>query len=101
MEIWRIAIDPGDYLVHRESARHADNVVAILDNGDPATKVDLLLLGDGYTAGEHDVFLAKARELTDTLFSTSPFKERKSDFNVWALAPPSVESRVSRPSTNT
>ena len=101
VEIWRIAIDPDDYLVHRESARHADNVVAILDNGDPATKVDLLLLGDGYTAGEHDDFLAKARELTDSLFSTSPFKERKSDFNVWALAPPSVESGVSRPSTNT
>ncbi len=100
-EIWRIAIDPGDYLVHRESARYADNVVAILDNGDPASKVDLLLLGDGYTAGERDDFLAKARELTDILFSTSPFKERKSDFNVWALAPPSVESGVSRPSTNT
>ncbi len=101
VEMWRIAIDPDDYLVHRESARHAHNVVAIRDNGDPATKVDLLLLGDGYTAGEQDDFLAKARELTDTLFSTSPFKERKSDFNVWALAPPSVESGVSRPSTNT
>lgn len=101
VEIWRIAIDPDDYLVHRESARHADNVVAIRDNGDPATKVDLLLLGDGYTAGEQDDFLAKARELTDTLFSTSPFKERKNDFNVWALAPPSVESGVSRPSTKT
>jgi hypothetical protein len=101
VEIWRIAIDPGDYLIHRESARYANNVVAILDSGDPATKVDLLLLGDGYTAEEHDDFLAKARELTDILFSTSPFKERKSDFNVWALAPPSAESGVSRPSTNT
>ncbi len=101
VEIWRIAIDPGDYLIHRESARYANNVVAILDSGDPATKVDLLLLGDGYTAEEHDDFLAKARELTDILFSTSPFKERKSDFNVWALAPSSAESGVSRPSTNT
>lgn len=101
VEIWRFAIDPGDYLVHRESARHANDVVAILNNGDPATKVDLLLLGDGYTAEEHDDFLARARELTDILFSTSPFKERKSDFNVWALAPPSAESGVSRPSTNT
>lgn len=101
VEIWRIAIDPGDYLIHHESARYASNVVAILDNGDPATKVDLLLLGDGYTTGEHDDFLAKARELTDILFSTPPFKERKGDFNVWALAPPSAESGVSRPSTRT
>ena len=101
VEIWRIAIDPDDYLIHHESARYASNVVAILDNGDPATKIDLLLLGDGYTTGEHDDFLAKARELTDILFSTSPFKERKGDFNVWALAPPSAESGVSRPSTHT
>ena len=100
-EIWRIAIDPNDYMVHRESAAYADQVVAILDNGDPATKVDLLILGDGYTADEHDKFIARARELTDILFETSPFKERKHDFNVWALAPASAESGVSRPSTNT
>ena len=100
-EIWRLPIDPNDYMVHRESAAYADHVVAILDNGDPATKVDLLILGDGYTAEEHDKFIAKAREATDILFSTSPFRERKDDFNVWALAPASAESGVSRPSTNT
>ena len=100
-EVWRITLDPGDYLVHRESATHADDVVAIWKGGDPATSVDLLLLGDGYTAEEHDAFLAKARELTDVLFATTPFKERKQDFNIWALAPAAAESGVSRPSTNT
>ena len=100
-EIWRVPIDPNDYLVHRESAAYSDEVVAILDNGDPATKVDLLILGDGYTEDQHDRFLAKARELTDILFATSPFRERKDDFNVWALAPASAEPGVSRPSTNT
>jgi hypothetical protein len=100
-EIWRLPIDPNDYMVHRESAAYADRVVAILDNGDPATKVDLLILGDGYTEEEHDKFLASARELTDILFATSPFRERKEDFNVWALAPASAQSGVSRPSTKT
>ena len=100
-EIWRVPIDPNDYLVHRESAAYADQVVAILDNGDPATKVDLLILGDGYTEDQHDEFIAKARELADILFATSPFRERKDDFNVWALAPASAEPGVSRPSTNT
>ncbi len=99
VEIWRIAVDPGDYLVHEESAAWSDQVVAIENHGDPAVKVDLLLLGDGYTADEHDAFIAKARELTDALFATSPFKERRSDFNVWALAPASAVSGVSRPST--
>ena len=101
IEIWRARIDPNDYMVHRETAMYADEVVAILDNGNPAQKVDLLILGDGYTADEHDAFIAKARELADVLFATSPFKERKDDFNVWALAPAAAESGVSRPSTNT
>ncbi len=98
-EVWRARVDPGDYLVHRESAAFASQVVAIEQNGDPATKVDLLILGDGYTAEETDKFLARAREMTQTLFEASPFKERRSDFNVWALAPAAVESGVSRPST--
>jgi len=100
-EIWRHAIDPSDYMNHRESAMFADEVVAIHNSGDPAQKVDLLLLGDGYTAEEHDKFVAKAKELTKILFAASPFKERKDDFNVWAIAPASNESGVSRPFTNT
>jgi len=100
-EIWRIAIDPNDYMNHLESAVYADQVVAIHESGDPAGKVDLLILGDGYTAEEHDKFIARAQELTNILFETSPFKERKNDFNVWALAPATPDSGVSRPSTKT
>lgn len=100
-EVWRADIDPTDYMIHRESTMYSDQVVSIVHNGDPAQKVDLLLLGDGYTAEEQDEFIAKARELADALFAVSPFKERKEDFNVWALAPAAAESGVSRPSTNT
>ena len=100
-EVWRTTVDPSDYMNHHESAMYADQVIAIHNSGDPAQKVDLLLLGDGYTAEEQDDFIAKAQELTDALFAVSPFKERKDDFNVWALAPASAESGVSRPSTNT
>jgi len=98
-EVWRIELDPADVLVHRESAMYADQVVAIHESGDPANKVDLLLMGDGYTAEEHESFIAKAREMTEILFATSPFRERKDDFNVWAIAPPAAQSGVSRPST--
>ena len=101
VDIWRIGIDPNDYMVHQESAMFADQVVAIHESGDPAQKVDLLLLGDGYTADEQEAFIAKARELTDILFATPPFNERMNDFNIWALAPAAAESGVSRPSTNT
>lgn len=100
-EIWRIGIDPDDYLVHQESAAYAGQVVPIVNNGDPAGKVDLLILGDGYTATEHAAFVARATQLTEVLFSTSPFKERRNDFNVWAIAPATAMTGVSRPSTRT
>lgn len=97
-EIWRTPVDPNDYMNHHESAAYSDQVVAIHKSGDSSKKVDLLLLGDGYTAEEQDAFIAKAKELTEILFATSPFRERKDDFNVWALAPVARESGISRPS---
>ena len=87
--------------MHEETAAYGDQVIAIHSSGDPATKVDILLLGDGYMAAEHDAFVGKATELTDALFATWPFSERRDDFNVWALAPAARESGVSRPSTAT
>src|SRR5690606_19412120 len=53
----------------------------------------------GYTAAETDKFQGDARRLADRLLGVSPFKERASDFNVWALAVPVPESGISRPST--
>ena len=100
-EIWRIKLDPADVLVHRESAPYVDQVVAIHESGDPVNKVDLLLMGDGYTAAKHDAFIATAIEATEILLNTSPFKERRDDFNVWAVAPAAAQSGISRPSTET
>ena len=67
--------------------------------GDSATKVDLLVLGDGYTAKERGKFEADARRFMEMLFAASPFKEHRQDFNVWGLCPPAEESGVSRPSS--
>ena len=44
-------------------------------------------------------FEKDARRLVSILFNTSPFKERKRDFNVWGLCPESSQPGISRPST--
>src|SRR6266446_6099066 len=85
VEIWKTSIDPKDMFVDRSRRRAPANLIPIQKMGDPATKVDLLLLGDGYTVREIPKFIADARRLTAVLFSTSPFKEHRSDFNVWGL----------------
>lgn len=97
-EIWRHGIDPDGMFVD-PSAVPEVAVTAIQHRGDPAHKVDLLLLGDGYTAAEHATFLQQARRLTEALFTFEPFRQRRDDFNVWAMAPASAQSGVSRPST--
>ena len=97
-EIWTVEIDPADMFVD-DSIPAGPEPIAILKGGEPASKVDLLLLGDGYTAGECGKFERDARPLADALFAVSPFRERRGDFNVWGLCPPADESGISRPST--
>lgn len=99
-EVWTVGLDPKDIFVDRSNSKAPAPVIEIQRSGDPATKVDFLILGDGYTAAEAAKFERDARRMTEVLFATSPFKERRKDFNVWALCPPAAESGVSRPSTN-
>ncbi|GGA81570.1 hypothetical protein GCM10011521_19900 [Arenimonas soli] len=96
---WQVRIDPAGLDVERGHRMGPARPFAVLDNGDPATKVDLLILGDGYAHDELDKFEADAHRLARHLFSVSPFREREADFNVWALTVPQAESGVSRPST--
>jgi hypothetical protein len=96
---WSLTVDPDALDIERVALPAPATPIAIRHNGDSAHKVDLLLIGDGYTAAEMPKFEQRARALVDRLFSVSPFKERAADFNVWALAVPTAESGVSRPST--
>ena len=99
IDIWTTRVDPKDIFIDRSRLRAPGRLIPIQRMGDSATKVDFLIIGDGYTPRELRKFEADARRLTKILFETSPFKEHKNDFNVWALCPPSLESGISRPST--
>lgn len=80
-------------------ARATQPVVwAVLENGPSEKKVDLLLAGDGYTEAEMDKWRGDARRAAEALFRESPFRERRSSFNVWAADVPARRSGVSRPS---
>lgn len=98
-EIWSTLVDPEDKFVDPSKPAPPGTLIEIEKNGDSATKVDFLILGDGYTASELAKFEKDARRLTELLFQASPFRERRKDFNVWALAPASAESGISRPSS--
>jgi len=98
-DVWTTSIDPADQFIDRSKPVAPAPLITIQKTGEPEDRVDFLILGDGYTAAEAKKFEADARRLTEVLFATSPFKENRRSFNVWALCPPAAESGISRPST--
>lgn len=100
-DVWRVPLDPSDIAIDR-SAPPKHEAIEVEHHGDPQAKVDILLLGDGYTASECSTkFRADTRRMADALFAQEPFRSRRADFNVWGLCPPAAESGISRPSTGT
>ncbi len=97
-EIWSIVIDPAAQSINRSAPPADAKVWAVMKNGAPRDKVDILLMGDGYTAAQMEKWHGDARRMTELLFAVSPFRERRNDFNVWAVDTPAEESGVSRPS---
>jgi hypothetical protein len=97
--VWSADVNPDAMDVIRKQPPAPVKPIGIRVNGPSEDKVDLLIVGDGYTQADMKKFEAAARRLADHLFQVSPFKEREKDFNVWAIALPTQESGVSRPST--
>jgi hypothetical protein len=96
---WSVEVDTDAQDVVRSQPPAPAKPIAIRVSGPSPQKVDLLILGDGYTQKDMQKFEADARRLSQHLFEVSPFKERAKDFNVWAMAVPTQEPGITRPST--
>ena len=97
-EIWSTDIDPESRFVNRAPLRaHAGTVWNLFENGPATEKVDLLVIGEGYTKAGLSKFHKDVNRLVEALFAHEPFKGRRHDFNVRALDLPSAESGVNRP----
>ncbi|NWJ52741.1 MAG: peptidase M64 [Bacteroidetes bacterium] len=98
--IWSTDVDPASRQVNKAEMVHPNKVDVIFENGKPEQKLDLVILGDGYTKAEMEKFRKDVKRLTDALFSAEPFKSRKNDFNVRAVETPSETSGVCKPHHN-
>ena len=100
VEVWRTRVDPKGLFVNR-AAPPPQALIEVEKHGDPERAVDLLLLGDGYTAAQCDTkFRADAARMANALFAREPFRERRRDFNVWGICAPAAEPGVARPSAD-
>jgi len=96
-DTWDFVIDPDEPNIRRVNYFSDARVTKLVHHGDSYKKVDLVILPDGYTQEEMKKFREDAHRLLKVLFDTSPFKERKKDFNVWAVEVPSKESGIDNP----
>ncbi|MBD3373901.1 peptidase M64 [candidate division KSB1 bacterium] len=90
-------IDPESRFVNREKSQFPLQVKKTIDHGPCQSKVDLLILGDGYTKRELEKFNQDTEHMVDKLFSVSPFKERITDFNIWTIHSISQDSGIDEP----
>ena len=96
-EIYACRIDPQAYTINRSALKTGHKIWNLFTNGDPKDKIDILILGDGYTRKEKRKFHADVKRLAGALFNIEPFRSRQSDFNLRAIDIFSLESGISNP----
>jgi len=74
----------------------ADEVRTIVDSGPAENRINLVFMGDGYTAQEREKFFADIARLTQDLFVGKTFKSYLPIFNVHAVFRPSLTSGIGR-----
>ena len=95
--IWTADVDPSSREVNPADLTHTDVVDVIQENGPAAEKVDIVILGDGYTKAEMTKFKNDAKRLTAMLMAQEPFKSKSKDINIRAIETPSEVSGVCKP----
>jgi len=90
-------VDPDDYHITTESRYGYFRARTLIKNGPTSSKVDIVILGDGYCVDEMHKFRKDAEKLINELFSVEPFKSRKGDFNVRLIESVSSQSGVDDP----
>ena len=90
-------ITPDDVLIHDRSAQQPLPYTYMHKGGDSKECIDVVILAEGYTAEEMELFMEDARITTDEILSYEPFNSHREKFNFIAIASPSKDSNVSVP----
>ena len=80
-----------------ETLQAAADVVSIRSTGSPANRLDVVIVGEGYTAALQAAFVADAHALAEVFLATSPYAEYRDFLNLAALFVPSPEEGADHP----
>ncbi|MGB5287903.1 MAG: M64 family metallopeptidase [Ignavibacteriaceae bacterium] len=97
-EFFRREIDPNDVMIIRDEIKNRQ--VKVYDsesNGDPHSRVDVVIIGEGYSLDDKTKFEKDLRYFSDLFFSQEPFKSYADKFNIHGVYKPSEDSGIDEP----
>ena len=97
VEKYRYDINPADVCLIKHDNRNKFPVYEVHKGGDANTKVDIVIVPDGYTASQMSLFKKDCEKFKNEFFKYEPYTSHKNDFNIHAVLAPSQESGVDEP----
>ncbi len=88
-------VDPDNYFINPEIIKYPAQDIHI--SGDPHSKVDVVLIPEGYDANEMEKFASDCKRLVTAFFTYEPYASNKDKFNFRAVLAPSPESGIDIP----
>ncbi|MCF8218392.1 MAG: IgA Peptidase M64 [Bacteroidales bacterium] len=84
-----------DFIIRENPVQHGHE--KIHNAGNYKSKMDLVIIPDGYTKAEMEKFRKDAGRFRDYLLNCAPFSEHKNKINIWSIHLPSPESGTDKP----
>ncbi len=95
--VWQREIDPSYRQINPSKPDSPYKNFTIWGDDDPEHRLDIVVLGDGYTEPEMEKFRSDAKRLADTLLNTEPYRSMKSRLSIRGVETPAHQSGVTRP----
>ena len=80
-----------------ESIENDTKVRPLLESGDPNTKLDIVIVADGYSINDTAKMRTDFEAFRRGILKYQPFKDHKQDMNIWAVEAISEDSGITNP----
>ena len=90
-------VDPADILIRKITRNPELDYRYVHKGGSVERCIDVVILGEGYSQAERNLFYSDAEATRDALFTHEPFSSRRAEFNIVAVFTPSRDSGLSIP----
>lgn len=97
--LFKYTVDPQSIQINQDKPA-GYSTEEIVNSGDPAEKVDIVFVPEGYTASEMDKFKNDAQRFAGYLMSWEPYKRFADKFNFWIVKAPSLDEGTDIPGQN-